>query len=103
MAEGGPSGSGEAAIVINNDEANINLKVEPAGMVNKREAQHHKCLVEDALWDFKCCIEGSMVKDVMKQLIEEFKSIIIWVYPAMEEANFIAVLRAIPYCTCLAM
>ena len=35
MAEGGPSGSGEAPIVINDDEADINLDVEPAGMVNK--------------------------------------------------------------------
>ena len=103
MAKGGPSGSDEAPIVINDDKADINLDVEPAGMVNKQEAQHHKCLVEDALWDFKCCIEGSVVKGVMKQLIEEFKFIITWVYPAMEEANVITALCAIPDCTCLAM
>ena len=103
MAEGGPSGSGEAPIVIDNDEADINLDVEPAGMVNKQEAQHHKCLVEDALLDFKCHIEGGVVKDMMKQLVEEFKFIITQVYPAMEEANVITMLHAIPDCTCLAM
>ena len=102
MAEGGPSGSGKAPIIINDDEADINLDVEPAGIVNKWEAQHHKCLVEDALWDFKCHIEGGMVKDVMKQLVEEFKFIITRVYPAMEEAD-VTVLHAIPDCTCLAM
>ena len=35
MAEGGPSGSGEASIIIDDDEADINLDVEPAGVVNK--------------------------------------------------------------------
>ena len=103
MAKGGPSGSGEAPIVIDDEEANINLDVEPAGVVNKQEAQHHKHLVEDALQDFKHRIEGGVVKDMMKQLIEEFKFIITWVYPAMEEADLITVLHAIPDCTCLAM
>ena len=69
--------------------ADINLDVEPAGMVNKQEAQHHKFLVEDALQDFKHCIEGGVVKDMMKQLVEEFKFIITWMYPAMEEADVI--------------
>ena len=103
MAEGGPSGSGEAPIIIDDDEADINLDVETAGVVNKWEAQHHKCLVEDALRDFKCDIEGGMVKDVMKQLVVEFKFIITRMYPAMEEANVVTVLHAIPDCTCLAM
>ena len=44
-----------------------------------------------------------MVKDVMKQLVEEFKFIITRMYPAMEEANVVTVLWAIPDCTCLAM
>ena len=35
MAEGGPSGSGEAPIVIDDNKANINLDVDPAGVVNK--------------------------------------------------------------------
>ena len=49
MAEGGPSGSGEAPIIIEDDEANINLDEEPVGVINKQEAQHHKHLIEDAL------------------------------------------------------
>ena len=45
-----------------------------------------------------------MIKDVMKQLVEEFKFIITRVYPAMEEAMMLsAVLCVIPDCTCLAM
>ena len=103
MAEGGPSHSGEAPIIINDEKADINLDVEPAGIVNKWDAQHHKCLGEDALWDFKCCIEGGVIKDIMKQLVEEFKFIITRVYPAMEEANVVTVLCAIPDYTCLAM
>ena len=35
MAEGGPSSSEEAPIIIDDDEADINLDVEPAGIVNK--------------------------------------------------------------------
>ena len=38
----------------------------------------------------------------MKQLVKETKSIITIVYPAMEEDDVIAVLYAIPDCTCLA-
>ena len=49
MAKGGQSGSGEAPIIIDDNEADINLDLEPVGIVNKQEAQHHKCLVEDAL------------------------------------------------------
>ena len=103
MAEGGPSGSEEAPIIIDDDKADINLDVESTGVVNKQEAQHHKCLVEDALQDFKHHIVGGVIKDVMKQLVEEFKFIFTRVYPAMEEANVVAVLHAIPDCTCLAM
>ena len=103
MAEGGPSGSGEAPIIIDNDDIDINLDVELAGVVNKHEAQHHKCLVQDALCEFKRHIESSIIKDVMKQLVQELKSIITRVYPAMEEADIIAVLCVIPDCTCLAM
>ena len=40
MAEGGPSGSGGAPIIIDND--NINLHIELVGIVNKREVRHHK-------------------------------------------------------------
>lgn len=103
MAEGGPSRSSNAPISIEDDEADLNLDVKPASVVNQREAQHHKHLVGDAIHDFKWCIKGGIVKDVMKQLVEEFKFIIILVFPAMEEANVIAVLHAIPDCTCLAM
>ena len=103
MAEGGPSGSGEASMIIEDDEANINLDKEPVGVINRWEAQHHKHLIEDALRDFKCCNEGSVIKHVMKQLIEEFKFIITCVYPAMEEADIVIMLHAILDCTCLAM
>ena len=84
MGEGGPSGSGEAPIIIDNDDIDINLDVELAGIVNKHEVQHHKHLVEDALHDFKRHIESGIIKDVMKQLVKELKSIITRVYPAME-------------------
>ena len=41
-------------------------------------------------------IESGIIKDVMKQLVQELKSIIMRVYPAMEEADVIAVLCVIP-------
>ena len=44
-----------------------------------------------------------MIKDVMKQLVEEFKFIITRVYPAMEEVDVVTVLCVIQDCTCLAM
>ena len=44
-----------------------------------------------------------MIKDIMKQLVEEFTFIITRVYPAMEEADVVTVLCVIPDCTCLAM
>ena len=90
MAEGGPSGSSETPIIIDDDD--IDIDVEPVGIVNIWELQHHKYLIEDALHDFKRCIESGSIKDVMKQLVEEFKSIITRVYLAMEEADIIAVL-----------
>ena len=51
MRGGGPSGSGEAPIII--EDVEIDLDVEPAGIVNKHEAQLHKWLLEDALCNFK--------------------------------------------------
>ena len=90
MREGGPSGTGEAPIIIDDDD--VNLDIEPVGVVKKHETQLHKWLLEDALHDFKRRIESRVIKDVMKQLVEEFKAIIMRVYPAMEEADIIAVL-----------
>ena len=60
-------------------------------------------MIEDALHNSKCCIDGGIIKDDMKQLIEELKQITAHVYPTMEEADVVAVLRSIPDCTCLTM
>ena len=78
-------------------------EVEPVGVINKREAANHHCLISNALQDFARWIRDSEVWDVMKQLIEEVQVVIKQVFPTISEANIITILRAIPDCTCTAL
>ena len=104
MAEVGPSGVlGDAPTIIDEEEADINLNIKLTGVINRWEVQHHKPLIEDALWDFRKRIEMGIIKDIMRQLVEEIKQIIIHMYPTMEEADIVVLLWVIPNCTCLAM
>ena len=78
-------------------------EVDPIGVINKREATHHRQLISDAVHDFKWQIKEGEIQDVLKQLIEEVQVIIKWVFPTIAEANIITILRAIPDCTCTAL
>ena len=71
MAEAGPSGgSGNAPIITDDEEADINLDAKLTGVINRWDPLHHKRLIEDALWDFKRHIKMGIIMDVMKQLVE---------------------------------
>ena len=51
-------------------------EVDPAGVINKREAAHHCQLISDALQDFTQRIRDGGIQDVLKQLIEEVQMVI---------------------------
>ena len=79
------------------------LEVDPAGVINKREAVHHCQLISDVVQDFTRQIKEGEILDVLKQLVEEVQVIIKCVFPAIAKANIITILRAIPDCTCMAL
>ena len=78
-------------------------EVDPAGVINKREAAYHHQLITDAVQDFTWRIKDGEIQDVLKQLIEEVQMVIKWVFPSIAKANAITILRSIPNCTCTAL
>ena len=78
-------------------------EVDPAGVINKREAMHHCQLISDAVQDFARWIKEGEIWDVLKQLVEEVQMVIKRVFPTIAKANVITILRAIPDCTCTAL
>ena len=72
-------------------------------IVNPCQAAHHQQLMKDAIQDFQHRIEGGDIKDILKQLIEEMKSIISRVYEPINQDNVLTILHATPDPMCTAL
>ena len=68
----------------------------PTGIVNPHQAAHHQQLIKDTLEDFQCRVDEGHIKDILKQLIEEMKSIISRVYEPINQVDVLVILRATP-------
>ena len=89
----------EEIIEIEGEEPNIEAGTH--GIINPIEARHHTQCLNEALKEMMTRLEGGEIKDVLKSLLEEFKTTIAIVMPTMVEANVTTVLRAIKDPSCL--
>ena len=91
----------EEIIEIEGEDPNVEAGTH--GIINPIEARHHTQCLNEALQDMMIKIDGREIKDVLKSLLEEFKSTIALVMLTMAEANITMVLRAIKDPSCLTL
>ena len=93
----------ECGAPIEMKEAPAEEPLGPRGIVNPHQATHHQQLIKDAIQDFQHCIEGGDVKYILKQLVEEMKSIISRVYEPINQADMLTILQTTPNPMCTAL
>ena len=84
-------------------EEEAETEMEPYHAINLKEARHHVQRLHEALQTMEAKIKGGKIKDVLKDIIQEFKETICMVLPSMAEAKIMDILHSIRDPTCLAI
>ena len=71
--------------------------------LNPIEARHHVQRLNEAMLKMEARIQGSEIKDVLRDAVQEIKDAICMVMPSMKEAAILDILRSIKDPTCLAI
>ena len=80
----------EEVIEIEDDEPE--MEAESHHALNPIEAKHHAQRLNEAIQTLEARVESGEIKDILKDMIKEFKEAICIVMPTMAEGNVVNIL-----------